>query len=83
MDDKDRADKAGRALDLIRKGLAMLEEAAYEDRSESGDDLWWAVDRYNEAHHKACDEPRWDDRGERIPSPHRAIRLAIKAIKEA
>ena len=76
MDDKDRADKAEKALDLIRKGLAMLEEAAYADKSESGDDLWWAADRYMDAHHKACDETRWDDWGERIPSAHRAIRLA-------
>lgn len=82
MDDKERANKAEKALVLIQNGLAMLEEAAYENKSESGDDLFWAVDRYNEAHNKACEEVRWNDRGERIPSLQRAIRLAAKDIRE-
>jgi len=81
MDDRNRARKAKDALALIDDALAMLEEASYEDRSESGDDLFWAVDRYNEAHHKACETDRWNDRNEPVPSPLRAIRAAIKELE--
>jgi hypothetical protein len=80
MDNLNRARRAKEALALIDQGLAWLEEAAYEDKSESGDDLWWAVDRYNEAHHKACETDMWDDRGERVPSPMRAIKMAVKEL---
>lgn len=81
MDNKNRARKAREALELIKDALAMLEEASHEDRSESGDDLFWAVDRYNEAHLKACETDLWNDRNERIPSPVAAIRAAIKQLE--
>lgn len=82
MDDRNRARKAKEALDLIEDAFAMLDEAAYENHTDSGDDLFWAVQNYNEAHHKACEQDWWNERNEQVPSPARAIRLAIRAIEE-
>ena len=82
MDDKNRARKAKEALDLIEKAFVMLDEAAYQNHTDSGDDLFWAVYNYQEAHDKACRQDWWNERNEQFPSPTRAIRLAIRAIEE-
>jgi len=80
MTENERAAQAKKALSLIDDALALLEEASYEDESESGDDLFWAVDRYIEAQHRACERPYWNDRNEMVPSPKRAIEVAIEAL---
>ena len=79
MTENERAVKAKRALALIDDALALLEEASYEDESESGDDLFWSVDRYIHEYFRACERPHWNERNEKVPSPKRAIEDAIKA----
>jgi hypothetical protein len=81
MTENERAAQAKKALALIDDALALLEEASYEDESESGDDLFWAVDRYIEAHHRACERPYWDEQNEVVPSPKQAIESATKALQ--
>jgi hypothetical protein len=82
MTNKQRAARAERALALIDEALAMLEEASWATDVDGGDDLWWAVDYYNDAHHKACETPAYNYKGERLPSHKQAIINAINALKE-
>ena len=80
MESKERARRAKEALGLIEQGLGWLEEAAFADPSEDGDDLFWAYQRYSEAWFKALEQDEWDWQNNHTPSPLKAIRSAIKAL---
>lgn len=82
MDNVYRAMLIREALATIDNALATMEKASYEDMSDDGDDLWWAVNNYNEAHHKALETPSYNYKEERVPSHKEAILNAVKAIKE-
>jgi hypothetical protein len=76
MTEKQRALQAKRALALLGDALELLEDAAYST-DDPDDSLWWAYDRFNEAHHKAVEVDLYDINGKVILSPHQRLLNAI------